>query len=207
MPTIQEIKLSYGEDQAAIINESFALGAANGPSSAMSADLETTLGPEEAKKVRIAESVLAGDAERERLREEYERLDLEKRAAIELRVEQIERELSPGEVNFGDRLAAASASPEALITALDSALTSGNEDQALLAFQIARERDLEDVVSHAVTVREDWGDLYGELAEAAEDPGLDAGDRFEMFATKVPSKESLLANYPVENRNIYGMMR
>ncbi len=207
MPTIQEIKLSYSEDQTRLINESFELGAsAQHHTGAMSSELEGKLGPQEADRVRAAEASAWADRDRERLRTRYEELDLEKRAAIELRVEQIERELSPGEVNFGDRLAASAASPEALIGAMDSALTSGDEDAALLAFQIARQRDLEKVVAHAVTVREDWADLYGELAEAAEDPELDPGDRFEMFAKPAPTKEAILAA-PLDDRNIYGMMR
>ena len=207
MPTIQEIKLSYAEDQTRLINESFALGAsAQHHEGAMSPELEEKLGPQEADRVRAAEASAWADRDRERLRTRYEELDIEKRAAIELRVEQIERELSPGEVNFGDRLAASAASPEALINAMDSALTSGDEDAALLAFQIARQRDLEEVVAHAVTVRDDWGELYGELAEAAEDPELDPGDRFEMFAKPAPTKEAILAS-PLDDRNIYGMMR
>jgi hypothetical protein len=207
MPTIQEIKLSYSEDQTRLINESFELGAsAQHHTGAMSSELEGKLGPQEADRVRAAEASAWADRDRERLRTRYEELDIEKRAAIELRVEQIERELSPGEVNFGDRLAASAASPEALIGAMDSALTSGDEDAALLAFQIARQRDLEKVVAHAVTVREDWADLYGELAEAAEDPELDPGDRFEMFAKPAPTKEAILAA-PLDDRNIYGMMR
>jgi len=207
MPTIQEIKLSYAEDQTRLINESFELGAsAQHHTGAMSSELEGKLGPQEADRVRAAEASAWADRDRERLRTRYEELDIEKRAAIELRVEQIERELSPGEVNFGDRLAASAASPEALITAMDSALTSGDEDAALLAFQIARQRDLEEVVAHAVTADETWGDLYGELAEAAEDPELSPGDRFEMFAKPAPTKEAILAS-PLDDRNIYGMMR
>jgi len=207
MASIQEIKLSYSEDQTRLINESFELGAsAQHHTGAMSPELEGKLGPQEADRVRAAEASAWADKDRARLRTHYEELDIEKRAAIELRVEQIERELSPGEVNFGDRLAASAATPEALIGAMDSALTSGDEDAALLAFQIARQRDLEKVVAHAVTVREDWGDLYGELVEAAEDPELDPGDRFEMFAKPAPTKEAILAA-PLDVRNIYGMMR
>ncbi|MBA3473393.1 MAG: hypothetical protein H0T57_09260 [Rubrobacter sp.] len=207
MASIQEIKLSYSEDQTRLINESFELGAsAQHHTGAMSPELEGKLGPQEADRVRAAEASAWADKDRARLRTHYEELDIEKRAAIELRVEQIERELSPGEVNFGDRLAASAATPEALIGAMDSALTSGDEDAALLAFQIARQRDLEKVVAHAVTVREDWGDLYGELVEAAEDPELDPGDRFEMFAKPAPTKEAILAA-PLDDRNIYGMMR
>ncbi len=207
MASIQEIKLSYSEDQTRLINESFELGAsAQHHTGAMSPELEGKLGPQEADRVRAAEASAWADKDRARLRTHYEELDIEKRAAIELRVEQIERELSPGEVNFGDRLAASAATPEALIGAMDSALTSGDEDAALLAFQIARQRDLEKVVAHAVTVREDWGDLYGELVEAAEDPELDPGDRFEMFAKPAPTKEAILAAL-LDDRNIYGMMR
>jgi predicted nuclease with TOPRIM domain len=207
MPTIQEIKREYGEMQTKLINQSFELGAASQHHEGqMSPELEEKLGTAEVEKIRAAEAAMWTENVRDRLRTRYEELDLERRAAIELRVEAIERELSPGEVNFGDRLAASAASPEALITAMDSALTSGDEDAALLAFQIARQRDLEEVVAHAVTADETWGDLYGELAEAAEDPELSPGDRFEMFAKPAPTKEAILAA-PLDDRNIYGMMR
>lgn len=135
MPTIQEIKEHYGNEQARIINESFALGAsAQHFEGSMSPEVEERLGPQESERVRIAESHLWADGERDRLRTRYEELDLEKRAALEVRVEEVERELSPREADFRDFAAAASATPETLITALDMALAAGNEDAALVAF-------------------------------------------------------------------------
>ncbi len=207
MPTVNEIKREYGEMQTKLINESFELGAsAQHMESEMSPELVDSLGPRDFERVRAAEAANWADAERDRLRTKYEELDIELRAAIEVRVEEIEKELSPKEVGFKDFAAAAEASPETLIAAMDMALDGGDEDAALLAFQAGRQRDLEEVVAHAITVREDWGDLYAELAEAANDPELDPGDRFEMFAQKAPTKETILGG-PPSDRNTYGMMR
>ncbi len=88
---------------------------------------------------------------------------------------------------------------------MDMALDGGDEDSARLAFQAARQRDLDEVVAHAVTVNEEWGDLYGELMEAANDPELGPGDRFEMFAKKSPSSYDLY-NKP-NDINRAGMMK
>lgn len=204
MPTVGEIKRHYGEMQTKLINESFALGAsAQHFEGSMSPEVAERLGPQESERVRIAESHLWADGERDRLRTKYEELDIEKRAAIEVRVEEVERELSPQNAGFRDFAAAASATPEALITAMDMALAAGDEDAALVAFAAARRRDLAEVVSHAITVNERWGDLYGELAEAANDPELDPGDRFEMFA----QKPSNILDAPPTDRNTFGMMR
>jgi hypothetical protein len=89
---------------------------------------------------------------------------------------------------------------------MDRPLDAGDEDAALLAFQAGRQRDLDDVTSHAITVREDWGDLYGELSEAANDLGLDPGDKFETLAPKIPSKEAIF-NQLQSDINVYGRMR
>ena len=207
MPTVNEIKQHYGNEQARLVNESFELGAsAQYAESEMSPELENRLGPQDFERARAAEMANWADGERDRLRTKYEELDIEKRAAIEVRVEEIERKLSPQSSDFRDFAAAASATPEALITAMDMALGADDEDAALLAFQAGRQRDLEEVVAHAVDVREDWADLYGELAEAANDPELDPGDRFEMFAQKALSKETILDGR-LTDRNTFGMMR
>jgi hypothetical protein len=205
MPTIQEIKRSYGEQQTRLINESFELGAgAQHYESEMSPELERRLGPQEFERVRAAESANWADGERDRLRTKYEELDIEMRAAVEVRAEEIERELSPKEAGFKDF--AAAATPEALIAAMDMALNAGDEDAALVAFAAARQRDLEEVVAHAITVREDWAGLYTELTEAQNEPELDPGDRFELFARPAPTKEDILGA-PQTDRNIYGMLR
>jgi hypothetical protein len=63
---------------------------------------------------------------------------------------------------------------------------------------------------HAITIREDWAELYSELIEIEKDQGLelDPGDRFEMLASPAPTKEDLrILGAPLDNRNIYGMMR
>jgi predicted nuclease with TOPRIM domain len=207
MPTVFEIKRSYKEDQTRLINESFELGAsAQHYESEMSPDLQRRLGPQESERARAAEAANWADEERNRLRTRYEELDIEMRAAIEVRVEEVESILSPKEADFRDFAAAATATPEVLISAMDMALTADDIDAALVAFAAARQRDQEEVVAHAIDTREDWADLYGELAEAANDPELDPGDRFEMFAQPAPTKENILGA-PQTDRNVFGMMR
>jgi hypothetical protein len=207
MPTIGQIKREYGEQQTRLINESFELGAsAQHMEAEIAPQVVEHLGTQDYERVKAANAAAWADEERDRLRTKYEELDIEKRAALEIRVEEIERKLSPQNADFRDYAAAATATPEALITAMDIAFNAGDEDAALVAFQAGRQRDLEVVVAHAVTVREDWGDLYGELAEAANEPELDPGDRFELFAQKAPTKETILGG-PPSDRNIYGMLR
>lgn len=207
MPTVDEIKREYGAQQAQILTETFDLGAkAQQVDVSMSATVKERLGEQDFDRVRAAEGAAWAEAARDRLKGRYEELDLELRAAIQVRVEEIEALLSPENVGFGDYAAAATATPEALIAAMDMALDAGDENAALLAFQAGRQRDLEEVVAHAITVSEEWGDLYSELAQAANEPELDPGDRFEMFAQKSPSKETLFGG-PPSDRNITGMMR
>lgn len=207
MPTVNEIKREYGGQQARILTETFDLAAkARQVDISMGASVKESLGPRDFDRIRAAEGEVWAMAESERLKAKYVELDLELRAAVELRVEEVERELSPENADFRDFAAAASATPEALITAMDMALAAGDEDAALVAFAAGRQRDLEDVVAHAITVNEAWGDLYAELAEAENDKELDPGDRFEMWAQKPPSKETLFGG-PPSDINVTGMMR
>lgn len=207
MPTINEIKREYGSEQAKILTETFDLAAnAKQVDVSMDATVRESLGPRDFDRVRAAEGEVWAKARREELKARYVELDLELRAALEIRVEEIERELSPENAGFADFAAAAAATPEALMAAMDMALDAGDEDAALVAFAAGRQRDLEEVVAHAVTVREDWGDLYAELAEVANEPELDPGDRFEMWAQKAPGKEALFGG-PPSDINLTGMMR
>jgi hypothetical protein len=162
------------------------------------------LGPKEFNAVKAAEGAVFAEAERERPKTRYLELDLELRAAIEVRIAEIEQELSPENVGFKDF--AAAASPETLITAMDMAIDGGDEDAALLALQAGRRRDLDEVVAHAITVNEEWGELYAELSEAANDLGLDPGDRWETLAPPAPTKYDLL-NAPQSDINFYGSLR
>ncbi len=207
MPTINEIKREYGSEQARLLTELFDLPAkARSVDVSMSATALERLGPKEFNAVKAAEGAVFAESERERLKTKYLELDLELRAAIEVRIEEIERELSPDNVGFRDFAAAAEASPETLIAAMDMALDGGDEDAALLAFQAGRRRDLDEVVAHAITAHEGWADLYTELAEAANDLGLDPGDRWETLAPPAPTKYDLL-NAPQSDINFYGSLR
>lgn len=211
MPTREEIKREYGEEQAKLLNELAALSM--GPLDVdieMSGGAKERLGPKTYNAVLQAEGEAFLHSERHRLKTKYEELDVEMRAALQVRMEEVQRELTPKNATFKDFAAAAEASPEGLIFAMDMALDADDEDAALLAFQAGRQRDLEEVVSHAITVREDWAEFYSELAEIEKDEGLelDPGDRFEMLAEKVPSKGELrILGGPQPDINIYGQMR
>jgi Arc/MetJ family transcription regulator len=207
MSRVLELKTHYGEEQAKLLNELFDLPAkARGVDVNMRDEVKESLGPKELNAVKAAEGVIFAEAERERLKAKYLELDLELRAAIEVRIEEIELELSPKNVGFRDYAAAAEASPETLITAMDMALDGGDENAALLAFQAGRRRELDEVTSHAITVNEEWGELYAELSEAANDLGLDPGDRWETLAPPAPSKFDIL-NAPQSDINFYGSLR
>jgi hypothetical protein len=207
MPRVVDIKIHYGEEQAKLLNQLFDLPArAQQLDVSMSATALERLGPKEFNAVKAAEGAVFAEAERERLKARYLELELELRAAIEVRIEEIERELSPKNVGFRDFAAAAEASPETLITAMDMALDGGDEDAALLAFQAGRRRELDEVTSHAITVNEAWGELYAELSEAANDLGLDPGDRWETLAPPAPTKYDIL-HAPQSDINFYGSLR
>jgi predicted nuclease with TOPRIM domain len=207
MPTINEIKREYGSEQARLLTELFDLPAkAQQLDVSMSNEVKESLGPKEFNRLRAAEAGVWLEGERERLKARYLELELELRAAIEVRIEEIEQELSPKNVGFRDFAAAAEASPETLITAMDMALDGGDEDAALLAFQAGRRRELDEVTSHAITVNEEWGELYAELSEAANDLGLDPGDRWETLAPPAPSKYDIL-HAPQSDINFYGSLR
>lgn len=205
MPTIQEIKSDYGEQQIRLVNECFEFAASvQMAESELSASTREELGRKDVRRIRAVEGAKWAESDRQSIKTKYLELDLELRAVVNIRVEQTELALSPKNVTFADLAAAAEASPETLIATMDMVLDGGDEDSALLAFQAARQRDLEDVVAHAVTGNEAWGDLYGELADAANDPELDPADRFELFAAKSPSRFDLY-NKP-NDINRAGMM-
>jgi hypothetical protein len=209
MASREEIKREYGAMLDRLLNEVFELAAsAQHHQGQWSPELEEKLGPNEANRLRAAGGELWAEGERERLKTRYEELDVEMRAALQVLMDEIEEELRPKDVSFQDRLAAASATPEGLIAVMDMSLASGDEDAALLAFQVARERDLEEVIAHAITVREDWGELYADLAENENDVGLelDAADKFETLAPKAPSRFDILAA-PKADIDVYGAMR
>jgi len=209
MANREEIKREYGAMKDRILNEVFELAAsAQHHQGQMSPELEQRLGSNEAVRLRTAEAEMWAEAERERLKARHEEVDVEMRAALQVLMDEIEEELRPKEASFEDLSAASSASPESLITTMDMALAGGHEDAALLAFWVARERDLEEVIAHAITVNEKWGELYSDLTENENDVGLelDAGDKFETLAPKAPSRFDILAA-PKKDIDVYGAMR
>jgi len=211
MPNREQIVREYKTLQDRLINESFELAAASQHlEGEMSTEVEKRLDPRDSERVRFAEGEAWAAGQRERLKTRHEELDVELRAALQVRMEEVEETLTPQSVSFQDRLAAASATPEALNATMDLSLSSGDEDAALLAFQAGRQRDLEEVTSHAITIREDWAEFYSELIEIEKDQGLelDPGDRFEMLASPAPTKEDLrILGAPQSDINIYGRMR
>lgn len=150
--------------------------------------------------------------ERDKLQAEYLKLELELRAAIDIRLEEIERLLSPKDASAEELMTAARASEETLNAAMDVALDCNLEDQALLCFKAARTRDLEGSIAHACSVREDWALLYGELLEASRYPNLDDRElkaKFETIATPAPTQAELrngLLTQETSALNAYGSM-
>jgi hypothetical protein len=91
MPSIVEIKKNYGKEQAALLNELFAL--AMGPLDVdieLSGGVKETLAPADYNKLRAAEGEVFLQGERNKLKAKYLELDMELRAAIEVRIEEIE---------------------------------------------------------------------------------------------------------------------
>jgi len=154
MATVNEIKVHYGNLQAEILTESFDLGAvAQQHELAMPDEVTAQLSPREADGVRAAQAYNATVEERERLKARYLELDAELRAAVEARAAQVEDILAPENISFTDLSTAASMTEEQLLATLEMALRVGDENAALLAFQAARERDLDTVIARAVTLK------------------------------------------------------
>jgi len=209
MHTVDDVRRSFGEEQARILNEVFALSlGALEVDIEMSGGVKETLAPHDYNKLRAAEQEVWAAAERLRLKTLFEELDVSKRAAVEVLVEEAEKELSPKEASAQDILAAASADAEQLRNALSAALRLGEagEDSALLFFQTARQKDYDDVVAWATDLRPDWAEAYAVILEGSAQPDVDAGDRFEQLAAAAPSRFDLL-HAAQSDQNIMGMMR
>ena len=212
MPTIQEIKRSYGEEQARLLTYSFDIAAGAG---AIQFEIDEAVGkqvdPRSLVDIQAAQGAVWGAEERQMTKDKYMELDLELRQAIEIRLEEIEEELRPKNATFADYAAAAAASEDALRAGLDMALQAGDEDAALVALSAARLRDVEMIIAHASTLNERWGDLFAELAEADTDNiDMDAGDKFELFAQKTPTAQDIkqgILSAPQSNANILGRMQ
>jgi hypothetical protein len=209
MHTVDDVKREYGERQARILNEVFALSlGALEVDIELSGGVKETLAPHDYNKLRAAEQEVWAAGERLRLKTLFEEMDVEKRAAIEVLVEEAERELSPKEGSAQDILAASSADAEQLRNALSAALRLGEagEDSALLFFQTARQKDFDDVVAWATDLRPDWAEAYVVILEGTSQPDVDPGDRFEQLAAAAPSKYELFsASQP--DINFFGGLR
>ncbi len=209
MHTVDDVKRAYGEQQARILNEVFALSlGALEVDIEMSGGVKETLAPRDYNMLRAAEQEVWAAGERLRLKTLFEELDVEKRAAIEVLVEEAEKELSPKEASAQDLLHAASADAEQLRNALSAALRLGEagEDSALLFFQTARQKDFDDVVAWATDLRPDWAEAYVVILEGSSQPDVDPGDRFEQLAAAAPSRFDLL-HAAQSDANILGQMR
>jgi hypothetical protein len=209
MGKVMEFRTYYGEQQAKILNELFALPAkAAQVDVSMSNATREALGTKDFNAVQAAEGAAFAASEREKMKTEYERLDLEMRAAVEEAVNQAEQALSPKSTTADEILRASTMTEDELISAIDIALAHGDagEDTALLCFQVARQKDFEAAVGHAIDVREDWAEIYVDIVEGANQPDLDPGDRFETLAPKTPSKQDIL-RAPQSDINIYGSLR
>src|SRR5215204_1507313 len=166
--TVMSIREHYEAERTKLLTETFDLGTKAGQVELkMSNTTKEALGPRGVRAAHAAEAAEVAEAERQRLKTKYVELETEMLAAVEVRIAEIEQELAPNNASFADFAAAAAASEEALKAAMDMALASGDEDAALVAFSAARERDLDAVVSHAITIREDWEDLMAEMNLAA----------------------------------------
>jgi hypothetical protein len=210
--TVQEIRQLFESQKTKLLMETFDLSAkAKAVDVSMSATTKEKLGPKGFDAVRLAEGEAWAESERQRLKSEYVALELEQLAAIQARVEEIEAELAPKNASADDLLTASQATPQQLIDMMDLALGAGFEDAALLAFAAGRQRQLEEVVAHALSVgREDWEELYAELSLAANLPWLeDAGEieaAFDTFSQKAPSQAEIARARPQSDINIYGQL-
>ncbi len=192
--TIFELKEALGEATTRLLNESFELAARSQEVDiSMRAETLERLGDRRTDQIRGAERAAWVTDERLVLKASYEVLWANYYRQRDERVAEIEGLLAPKSATTQLLLDAVRATPEELLNMVDLALDTEDEDGVLLALKAGRQRDLEDVVSHIISVREDLGDLYGELMLAAGDPDIDVADRFELLAAVVPTESSLLA--------------
>jgi hypothetical protein len=192
--TIFELKERLGEDTTRLLNESFELAARSQEVNIeMRAETLQRLGDRRTDQIRGAERAAWVTDERLVLKASYEVLWADYYRQRDERVEELERLLAPKAASTQLLLDAVRATPEELSNMVDMALDTGDEDGVLLALKAARQRDLEDLVAHIVTRREDLEELYGELMLVDGDPEIDVADRFELLAAAVPTESSLLA--------------
>jgi hypothetical protein len=205
--TVMEIREQWEGEKTKLLTETFDFAAKAGRVDVnMPAATKERLSPKEYNAVRTAEAGAFIEEERQKLKAKYVELDAEMLAAIEARTEEIEAELAPKNASFQDFSAAATASEEALIAAMDLALASADKDAALVALAAARRRDLEAVVAHAIDMREDWAGLLAELTMAQNLPELDPGDVFETFAQKAPSEAEIARARPISDIDVLGVI-
>jgi hypothetical protein len=192
--TIYLLKERLGEDTTRLLNESFEL-ASRSQEVNISTRAETLemLGDRRTDQIRVAERQVWVTDERLVLKASYEVLWADYYRQRDERVEEIERLLAPKSASTQLLLDAARATAEELLNMADMALDTADADGVLLALKAGRQCGHEDVVSHIISVREDLGELFGELMLVAGDPEIDVSDRFELLAAQVPTETSLLA--------------
>jgi hypothetical protein len=193
MPTVLEIRQDYGNRVARLMTSLFDL-ATSVPAfeDAVSPSVRERMPENEYNLIRASAQADWAQKERERIRFRVIELEEEMLAAVEARADAVEEMLMPKQASAEALLEAAKATPQELITMMDASLAAGFEDAALLALQVARQRNLEEVVSHALTINETWEQLYSELVEAQNLPEIEPSARFDLVAPPAPSKSDLL---------------
>src|SRR5215212_5013512 len=178
--TVFDIIEEFAKENAKLSSELFDIAAkARQVDINMRPEIKERLGSAEVNAIMAAEGELVAQSERERIKTAVIENDLAMREAINQRVAAIEEALSP-EVSFADKVAAASASEDALRAAFEMSVDGDDETGVLLALQAARAKGLEDLVAHITTVREDLGELLAEVAEADGVEEVDVESRFEL---------------------------
>jgi hypothetical protein len=145
---------------------------------------------------------------RRELKQMYVDVEAEYQAAVERRVEEIERILWPSvtDADPATILAMSEASEDTLKAMLETAKSTGNTETFELILKVAHDRDLDGVVDVAIRDNEELESLYAELVEAGNVPLYEnPEERFEMLAQEVPSKERLLSDASDKLRLTYGL--
>jgi hypothetical protein len=209
MVTIMEIRQSYEDEKVRLLTALYNLATdAIIHAEKVEIGLRDRLSQGEVNNLLAIEGERWAEGERLRVKTEYERLDIEMRAAIEVRVKQVEKLLAPKNVTADEIIRASALNEESLIGAVDTAVQLGDvgEDTILLLFQVARQKEFELAIAHIASIREDLGELHAELVEADSVPSLEPDEAFEQFAQPAPTKQQILGGRQ-SDLAIYDRMR